>query len=485
MIHAPHAGLREHALRVVVATEPHRHVRLIPTSDLAVLAEDPAIRVRLHAAVALGDRCRDDPAALKALGRIAARDADDSWMRPAILSGLAESSLAFIPLCDRIESLQGRAQLLAQAAAIVGVRRSTPELADLLRMIIARQDRRQAAQPSLNLSLDSLSLLAGLADGLERSGPSLHALIAAPPAELKSHLERLAPLWPEASNLAVSDQPVVHRLLALDVLARGRRELAEAIIPGLLVPTQPPEVQAAGARAVARVGRPSLASSVLDRWNELAVATRRELLATLGGSPALAEPLISALERRVITPGELDAATRERVQHLDDATLRSRAAAVLAKFAPPNRSAALSRYQPAIKLAGDARRGEVLFGRHCQTCHQYQGQGHHVGPDLSGIAGRAFEALLVDILDPNREVEPDYVTLVVATRSGQVLSGLLAEETTTTLKLRRAEGIEETLLRTEIEQLRSTGESLMPEGLEQSVSLQDMADLIAFLHRGG
>jgi putative heme-binding domain-containing protein len=107
-----------------------------------------------------------------------------------------------------------------------------------------------------------------------------------------------------------------------------------------------------------------------------------------------------------------------------------------------------------------------------------------VGPDLSGIAGRAPDALLIDILDPNREVAPDFVTLSVATTRGQVVSGLLVEETATTLKLRRAEGVDETVLRSEIDELRSTGRSLMPEGLEQSISLQEMADLIAFLREG-
>ena len=146
---------------------------------------------------------------------------------------------------------------------------------------------------------------------------------------------------------------------------------------------------------------------------------------------------------------------------------------------------ALARYQSALKLETDESRGAAVFVRNCQTCHQRQGQGHRVGPDLSGIAGRAAEALLTDVLDPNREVAPDYMTLTIATRRGQVVSGLLVEETATTLKLRRAEGIEETILRSEIDELRSTGRSLMPEGLEQTISLQEMADLIAFLRQGG
>ncbi len=474
-----HPGLREHALRVLNDPDIGWMFRLVPMERLIGLAEDSAIRVRLQAALALGVRCDREPTALAALGRIAARDASDPWMRLAILSGLGESSLAFIPLCLPMKPSDGRTQLLTQAAAIVGVRRRTLELATLLGMIADRAERGDADR-----SLDAMVLLSGMADGLERSGPPLHALTAGAPAELKSPLDRLAPLWPAASKLAASDRPVEDRLVALDVLARGRPVLAEAVIPGLLAATQPRSVQSAAARAVARVGKTSLADTVLDHWEGLAQATRRDLLAAIAGSPALAGSLVRALERKVITPGELDALTRERLQHLADSNLRSRATSVLAKFAPPERSAVIDRYQAALKLTADARRGEAVFAKNCQTCHQHQGRGHRVGPDLSGIAGRGPDALLSDILDPNRNVEPDYVVLTAATRRGQVLSGLLAEETATTVKLRRAEGVEETLLRSEIEQLRSTGQSLMTEGLEQSLSLQDMADLIAFLRRG-
>jgi putative membrane-bound dehydrogenase-like protein len=483
MIADPHPGLREHALRVASAIESHQHNRLLTTTRLATLADDPAIRVRLQAALALGDRCREEPAALEALGKIAVRDATDPWMQLAILSGLAESSLSFIPLCDPIPSAAGRAQLLARAAEIVGVRRRSPELASLVGMIASRVDRGGPERSGPGRSIDALTMLAGLAEGLERSGPPLHALIATPSPELKPDLQRLALLWPAARALAVSHQPVSERLVALDVVARGRPDLAEEIVPELLAVNQPWAIQADAARAVARAGRPSLVAKVLDQWHDLALSTRRELLAALASSPPLAESVIQALERQTIAPSELDAATRDALNRLANPTLRSRASAILARFAPPQRSAALARYQDALKLGGDGRRGAALFDKHCQTCHQHQGRGHKVGPDLSGIAGRAPEALLVDILDPNREVAPDYVTLTVATRRGQLLSGLLAEESATTLKLRRADAIEETLLRSEIDEVRSTAQSLMPEGLEQDLSLQDMADLIAFLRQ--
>src|SRR5262249_42517304 len=128
-------------------------------------------------------------------------------------------------------------------------------------------------------------------------------------------------------------------------------------------------------------------------------------------------------------------------------------------------------------------RGAAVFAKNCLVCHQMQGQGHRVGPDLTGVAGRPRAALLEDILDPSKEVAPDFLNFVVITTRGQVLTGLVTAETATAVKLRRAEGAEDTVLRAEIQELRASGKSLMPEGLEQSLSVQDVADLLEFLQR--
>jgi putative membrane-bound dehydrogenase-like protein len=480
VVRDPHPALREHALRVSSAIESPGPKRWISVERLVNLADDPDVRVRLQAALALGNRCREEPASLKALAKIAAKDADNSWMRLAILSGLAESSLAFLTLTEQSPPAFGQAHLLSECAAMTGVRRRPAELSALLAMIASRVDQSRA-KTGPGQSLDALTMLAGLARGMERSGLPLHAVVAKPPPELRSDFARLDPLWPAASALAVSSRPSAERLMALDVLSRSRPDMVETIIPGLLAVTQPSEIQFAAARAVGRAGRPSLAARTLEQWPDLTVATRRELLSALAGSRALAEVVIAALERSTIAPGEIDASTREALARVPGEALRNRAIAVLAKFVPPQRSEALVRYQAALKLVGDEHRGASVFARNCQTCHQRQGQGHRVGPDLSGVAGRAPEALLIDILDPNREVAPDFIAVSLATKRGQVVSGLLVEESAATLKLRRPEGVEETILRSEIDELRSTARSLMPEGVEQSISLQDMADLIAYL----
>ena len=85
------------------------------------------------------------------------------------------------------------------------------------------------------------------------------------------------------------------------------------------------------------------------------------------------------------------------------------------------------------------------------------------------------------ILDPNREVAANFVNYTVATTDGRTVSGIIAAESATALTLKRAQGVTEVIPRSEVDAVVSTGLSLMPEGLEKGLSVQDFADLIAFL----
>ena len=92
------------------------------------------------------------------------------------------------------------------------------------------------------------------------------------------------------------------------------------------------------------------------------------------------------------------------------------------------------------------------------------------------------EQLLADILNPNGAIDGNYLNYVVSTKSGQVLGGLIAAESASSLTLKRAEGQTDVVLRQDIDEIRSTGASLMPEGLEKNVThVEEMSDLISFL----
>ena len=125
--------------------------------------------------------------------------------------------------------------------------------------------------------------------------------------------------------------------------------------------------------------------------------------------------------------------------------------------------------------------GRTIFAKICATCHQAEGRGIDVGPNLATVTNRSGEDLLVHILDPNREVAPNFVNYNVATLQGRVYSGIITEESANAIVVKRAEGATDVIPRDQIETIASTGISLMPEGLEKGLSVQDVADLIAFV----
>src|SRR5262249_17300940 len=128
--------------------------------------------------------------------------------------------------------------------------------------------------------------------------------------------------------------------------------------------------------------------------------------------------------------------------------------------------------------------GKAVFLKNCAACHRLHGDGHEVGPDLAALANKSAEYLLTEILDPNRNVDTRYVDYVATTHDGRTFTGILASETATGIVLRGQEGREQTLLRTELETLHSTGKSLMPEGLEKTITHQEMADVLAYRRAG-
>jgi putative heme-binding domain-containing protein len=146
-----------------------------------------------------------------------------------------------------------------------------------------------------------------------------------------------------------------------------------------------------------------------------------------------------------------------------------------------SRSEVLAAYRETLTTAGDVSRGKQVFSKICAACHQFGGVGHAIGPNLATMRNRGPDAVLTNVLAPNQEVNPQYVNYIVVTTDGRQLTGMIAAETATSVTLKRAENQSDTVLRIDIEELRSTGVSLMPEGMEKQIDKQSMADLLEFL----
>ena len=102
-------------------------------------------------------------------------------------------------------------------------------------------------------------------------------------------------------------------------------------------------------------------------------------------------------------------------------------------------------------------------------------------PDLFGIRNQPKESILLHILVPDHEITQGFAAYTVATRDGRVLTGLVASETPTSLTLKQPLGKEDVILRSDIDELAASTQSLMPQGLEKNIPRQEFADLLAYL----
>jgi putative heme-binding domain-containing protein len=198
--------------------------------------------------------------------------------------------------------------------------------------------------------------------------------------------------------------------------------------------------------------------------------------------PAWIAAFLDAVEQGQVAPGDVGPARIQLLQARADARLRARAARLFAATKPARRQDVVAAYRKALQLKGDPSRGQAIFKKECSACHQLEGVGTPVGAELNAIRDQGSEAILLNILDPNREVKPQFLTYVLVTNAGRIVTGMIAAETATGLTLRRADGTSETIVRLDIEELRSTGVSFMPEGLEKQIDVPAMADLLAYLN---
>jgi putative heme-binding domain-containing protein len=246
---------------------------------------------------------------------------------------------------------------------------------------------------------------------------------------------------------------------------------------------EPESLQVAAVRAVMESGDEATIRAVFERAPALPRAVRRQAISSSIRSRVAALELERAISDEKLALTDIDPVTRQALEKFSDAEVKARANKLFAGAISPDRDVVVQKYRGALKMTADQKRGAGVFERNCAVCHQMQGVGAKIGPDLSGIGQQPRETLLVQILDPSRQVLPDFVAYNAETKSGESYVGFIAKESPETVTLRRANESDLTLKRSEIKTLTSQGKSLMPDGLEAAMTEQDVADLIEFLRR--
>jgi len=448
----PSPGVRENAVRLAERWAADGPV----AEQLARMAEDPDEHVRWQVALSIG--ARDSDSILRPLATIANMKIEDKWTRLAVATSVP----------TRAGKLLARIQdpvFSRELAAIVGSRKDRDEVAMVIRGLAASDARRQA------------TVMTGLAEGMNRRSTKLGDFLGSLP-EAESARAILAAAGAAATE---AGRPLPERLDAIRLLVHVPWEAAAPALTALLAEEQPQEIRIAAVAALSSHARGEVASLLLGAWKKALPALRREILEAMSRRPERVSALLDEIQGGRMTPGELGPSLLRQLQNTGDAGIRERAKKLIAANRPEERQKVIDRYKEALGLAGDAKRGREFFRANCAACHKILDIGTLVGPDISDTLSKAPEQLLVDILDPSRVIDNNYVNYVVKTKSGAVLSGFIASQTASSLTLRRGQGQEDIVLRQDIDEMKSSGVSLMPEGLEKNLPVQGMADLIAFL----
>jgi uncharacterized repeat protein (TIGR03806 family) len=221
--------------------------------------------------------------------------------------------------------------------------------------------------------------------------------------------------------------------------------------------------------------------AVTNATREKKMAVADQLLSTTSG----AMRLTLALDERLLSL-ETKTLVLNQASFTSDPLVRDLFERFLPEEKRVKRLGNVIRPADVLKLPGDPARGKRVFGDmagvQCKTCHRIGNMGRDVGPDLDGI-GKKYgpEQLLESILEPSKTIDAKYVTYVVETKDGQVRTGLLVKRDADGIILKDAQNVLIRIPAAQVEGITGQSRSLMPELLLRDLTVQQVADLIAYL----
>ena len=436
-------------------------------TELSQKSREPDQRVRFQAVLSLGfDRGRHVPAWLAGTLQTGP-SGDNDWLTTAVLCSSAGRAVDV--LLSEEDLWRDTKRLMIpetreRLAALVGAESD----ADAIRRVLLAVHRDE---------YPDTAVVVGLSGGLRRSGRSLSQF--ATDAKTRTMLQAV---FTTASSNALSGTSIAGRQVSIRLLSQGVSRDVRPTLVKLLDARQPAAIQIEAVRALAGFRDADVPALLLKNYKTFTPAVRGEVVEALASRTEYHVALLDAVESKLVNVVDIPQTRRLLMTRSKDLAVAGRADKLFTQSSSA-RAAVIERFKAALKLTGDATRGHSVFARECKACHKLRGEGFEVGPNLATILHRTPDELLTHILDPNREVSPNYLEYVVELDDGRTMTGLIAEETAASLTLRKAENAQETVLRRNIEAMYATGKSLMPEGMEQKLTLQHAADLLAYLYQ--
>lgn len=465
---AEHPSLRRHAIRLSEGIQDKSLV-----SQITSMANDPALEVRYQLAFSIGELETSDRVSV--LGKIVRQDPKDRWIRAAVQSSLSSDAgpLTAELMGDDQFIADGGMSFLQDLAAQIGQQNNEADVELTLKSLADLSDVEATF---------ALPVIGELLKHRGRNGSVLAKLDAA--GKLKPVDDRMREMIRHSTSVA-SDSAIDlrRRLGAIDGMKFGKWDDVNETLISLIDNRQPQPIQQAAITTLGRFHNQGVANPLLEAWPRLSPSVRETAADVMFARPDRLNALFDAVDEGVIKVGDVSRARWNLAMNIE--SVRARALKYVDMSGSKLRDEVVTKYQESLKLVGDVNRGRVAFRKHCATCHRVEDHGHEIGPSLAAIKTRGPETILTNVLDPNREVNPQYLNYIVLTEDGRTVTGMIVAENANSVTLKRAESATDTVQRTDIEQMKSTGLSIMPEGMEDAVDKQTMADIIEYLMKVG
>jgi putative heme-binding domain-containing protein len=264
----------------------------------------------------------------------------------------------------------------------------------------------------------------------------------------------------------------------------GRREAR--LVPLLFGLLEDEPFRPSAIRAMAAFEDPRIPQRLVAAYKSLPSDHRQDAIQTLTSRPSFALALLDAIESKTIDRKDVSALIVRQLQQLNDKTVSDRLGKVWGDIRPASadKQARIAEFKTRLTesdlKSADLPRGRALYARNCGTCHKLFDDGGRVGPELTGSQRANLDYLLDNVLDPSGIVPREYKAHTIRVADGRVVQGVILEEQPLMLVVQTANDTVR-IPTGDIDSRKESGLSMMPEGLFDRLTAEEVRDLVGYL----
>ncbi|MGV3772613.1 MAG: PVC-type heme-binding CxxCH protein [Verrucomicrobiales bacterium] len=486
--------VRKNALHILADNEAPAESQ---KADVIAALKDPDQRARIQALIALANYNPSEDIAQAVVQ--AWPTLVDKYQQSAAIGVANRDPQMFLAAAFKAQNSNGLSELVGHISRQLALKQDAAAAANLV-VFLSNQPARSDELKRLAIEAIAANLRADNTPAWSADlKQSLARIINSENQALRGSILPLVARWDKSNELANDVKPMITQLsnkltdesLSDDARAQiaanllGVSRLNSGIIPAVgkvLQSNNSPEFQKRIVEALGAVNEPAAGAQLIENFSQLSPDLREAAFGQILKREDWSMALINSIADKKLELLSLGPISIHRLRTHPAKTVADKASQTIDALRGPEqkeKDALIEQFTSVAEQPGNLANGHKVFTENCAACHKYKGEGSDLAPDLTGMGAHGAHELLVHIIDPNRVVEPNFITTSIETKDELSYDGIVVRENRTSLTLRTANGTFE-IRQADIVSRRNTGLSLMPNGFE-ALGKENLRDLIAYI----